>query len=82
VRALVWVFLLIVGCDRYVRAPVSDYSNLDSSAAGEWDVTSGDRVYRVTQLTVTDSTVVLEKVSWIQQRHLGGHRSLRRKTEA
>lgn len=60
------MLLAVLGCAEHQRGPTSDYSNLDSKSSKEWEVTSGDRTYRVRQFTVADSTLILEDVLWIE----------------
>lgn len=72
---LLWLPITLVSCQKQVRIPPSEYSNLDSRSSSLWEVVSKDRVYRVGSFTVTDSTLVLEDVLWFKDRITGRYPS-------
>ncbi len=73
IQALACVLLALPGCGEHERVPSSDYSNLDPDASKEWEVTSIDRTYRVRRFTVSDSTLILQDVLWVENRERDGY---------
>ena len=55
--------LFAASCTKISMVPETGWRDLDSNSAKQWEVTTGDVMYRVRRFDVTDSTIVLREVS-------------------
>jgi len=55
--------LFAASCTKISMVPETGWRDLDSNSAKQWEVTTGDLMYRVRRFDVTDSTMVLREVS-------------------
>ena len=55
--------VFVSSCTKAPKVPATDWHNLDSDSAKEWRVQTSDLIYRVQEFDMTDSTMILKRVS-------------------